>query len=77
MYISKYPKDLMGRIDVKKKTLKLILCVAVVSILLLSIVYASGITKTIEVVFNSVNLTVNGTKVNADTSFTMGQHRCL
>ena len=38
-----------------------------VAILMVSGVFAAGVKKNIEVLFNSVNLTVNGNKVNAET----------
>jgi ribosomal protein S19 len=50
-----------------KKTIKLIICIAVITILLISTVFAAEAKKTIEVLMNTVNLTVNGKEVNADT----------
>jgi ribosomal protein S19 len=50
-----------------KKTLKIIICVMLVAILMGSVVFGAGVKKNIEVLFNSVNLTVNGNKVNAET----------
>lgn len=50
-----------------KRTIRIIICVAVITVLLMSTVFAVGVKKNIEVLFNSVNLTVNGNKVNAET----------
>lgn len=49
-----------------KKTLKGFVLGVIVTTLLMSSVFSAPIKKTIEVVYNSVNLTVNGAKVNAD-----------
>ena len=50
-----------------KRTFRIIICISVIAILLMSTVFAAGVKKNIEVLFNSVNLTVNGNKVNAET----------
>lgn len=50
-----------------KRAFRIIICISVIAILLMSTVFASGVKKNIEVLFNSVNLTVNGNKVSADT----------
>ncbi len=50
-----------------KKTMRIIIYTSMISILLLTIVFAGGSKKNIEVLINSVNLTVNGNKVNAET----------
>lgn len=49
-----------------KKTIKGIVIGIIISIMLMSTVLGAQVKKSIEVVYNSVNLTVNGTKVNAD-----------
>lgn len=50
-----------------KKQNKMIISLIVVTILLGTIAFAGGTKATIEVMLNSVNLTVNGQKVEADT----------
>lgn len=49
-----------------KNLLKGLVIGTVITVLLMSTVLGDSITKTIEVIFNSVNLTVNGQKVQAD-----------
>lgn len=49
------------------KTTKIIICIALITILLMTTVFAAGVKKNIEVMLNSVNLTVNGKKVVGDT----------
>lgn len=49
-----------------KKIIKGFILGAIVSTLFMSTVFGTGLMKKIEVVFNSVNLTVNGKKVTAD-----------
>lgn len=50
-----------------KKTMRIIIYISMISILLLATVFAGGSKKNIEVLINSVNLTVNGNKVNTET----------
>jgi hypothetical protein len=49
-----------------KKALKYLVIGTVILTLLMTTALGDTITKTIEVVYNSVNITVNGTKINAD-----------
>ena len=49
-----------------KKTIKGFVLGVVITTMLMSTALGAGVKKTIEVAFNSVNLTVNGKKVNAD-----------
>lgn len=49
-----------------KKTVKGFLLGVIITTLLTGAVFGAQLKKTIEVVYNSVNLTVNGVKVNAD-----------
>lgn len=51
----------------KKEFKGFIVGIILASILMSSVVFSEGIRKSIDVVVNSVNLTVNGNKVNADT----------
>ncbi|HHV46092.1 MAG TPA: copper amine oxidase N-terminal domain-containing protein [Tissierellia bacterium] len=56
-----------------KKQLKgFILGVIVTVILMSTVTYSESVKKTIEVVFNSVNITVNGKKVEADNTLYNG-----
>jgi ribosomal protein S19 len=50
-----------------KKIMRFIICLILIAILMASTVFAAGVKKNIEVLFNSINLTVNGNKVNAET----------
>jgi len=49
-----------------KKTIKGFVVGVVITTMLMSTALGAGVKKTIEVAFNSINLTVNGKKVNAD-----------
>lgn len=49
-----------------KKNVNIVLVVIVILTLLLSTVSGASIKKTVEVAFNSINITVNGKKVDAD-----------
>ncbi len=50
-----------------KKFYKITIMILIIALVLSLITFATGTKKTIEVLFNSVKLTVNGEKVNADT----------
>lgn len=49
-----------------KKTIKGFILGVIFTTLLMNTVFGVQVKKTIEVIYNSVNLTVNGTKINAD-----------
>ena len=55
-----------------KKTIKGFVLGLIIATLLMSTVFGAGVKKTIEVAFNSINLTVNGNKVDADTILYQG-----
>ena len=50
-----------------KKTIKGFVLGLIIATMLMSTVLGAGVKKTIEVAFNSINLTINGEKVDADT----------
>ena len=50
-----------------KKTVKGFILGTIITTMLMSTALGAGVKKTIEVAFNSINLTVNGDRVDADT----------
>jgi hypothetical protein len=56
-----------GGIIMNKKDMRIIICIAVITIVLTSNVSAIGVKKNIVVFFNAINIAVNGSKVNAET----------